>query len=348
MGIKNLFKFIKENTPSLLIETHLSAFAYKKVAVDTSIYMYKFKAICGDTWLTAFINLIISLRRNDIHAVFIFDNGAPVEKDDEKQKRKEAHLKLVENVNELKLMLESYKTTGNIDDKLKTYYNTQVHKRLLKQKDDDIDMELLCKMVDDKQRQIINIDKSDFDLLRQLFDVMQIPYLIAPLEAECCCADLCVRGLVDAALSDDSDLLAYCSPLSLSKINTMNDTVTMINHQELLDTLEMTKKEFVEFCIMLGTDYNTNIFKIGPKKSHELIKKHSSISEISKIMDVSILNHVRSYQLFTEYERHAVEDVRYCGRGEVSDIIEFFKINAIEYDVDKIVKSCYTARISQC
>ena len=46
-------------------------------------------------------------------------------------------------------------------------------------------------------------------------------------------------------------------------------------------------------------------------------------------MDVSILNHVRSYQLFTEYERHAVEDVRYCGRGEVSDIIEFFKTYVI-------------------
>ena len=52
----------------------------KKIAIDISLYMCKYKAIYGDNWLYAFLKLISSLRKNEIHCVFIYDNGAPPEK----------------------------------------------------------------------------------------------------------------------------------------------------------------------------------------------------------------------------------------------------------------------------
>ena len=64
MGIKNLNKFLRDKCPDIFINTHLSVYAYKKVAIDISLYLHKFKAICGENWLSAFINLVGSLRRN--------------------------------------------------------------------------------------------------------------------------------------------------------------------------------------------------------------------------------------------------------------------------------------------
>ena len=56
----------------------------------------KFKAIAGDRWLGAFLNLVTSLRRNQIHCVFIFDGIAPMEKEEER-KRRRAEKKKLEN-----------------------------------------------------------------------------------------------------------------------------------------------------------------------------------------------------------------------------------------------------------
>ena len=101
MGIKSQFnKFLRDICPNVFEEIHLSEYKFKKVAIDISLYLHKFKAVCGEErWLTAFINLIGSLRRNNVHCVFIFDGKSPIEKEQEKMKRREGkdyylHLKL--------------------------------------------------------------------------------------------------------------------------------------------------------------------------------------------------------------------------------------------------------------
>ena len=111
MGIKNLNKLLKDKCPELFQQIHISDFSYKKVAIDISLYMFKFKAVCGDRWLTTFINLIASLRRNEVHCVFIYDGKAPVEKDTEKAKRREERSKLEENLFVLEEALDDYHKT---------------------------------------------------------------------------------------------------------------------------------------------------------------------------------------------------------------------------------------------
>lgn len=57
---------------------HLSEYAYKRVAIDISVYMYTYKrAYAGAShiygpngWLNAFIKLVAVLRENEIHCVF--------------------------------------------------------------------------------------------------------------------------------------------------------------------------------------------------------------------------------------------------------------------------------------
>jgi len=85
MGIKNLNNLLRKKCPHVFVETHLSEYAFKKLAIDVSLFMCKFKAICGDRWLTSFVNLVQCHRRNEIHCVFIYDNGAPDEKSAERE-----------------------------------------------------------------------------------------------------------------------------------------------------------------------------------------------------------------------------------------------------------------------
>ncbi len=60
-----------------------------KVSVDVSLFLYKYKAIFGDGWMRAFLNLVMALRRNEVHCVFIYDTGCCPEKLAERERRKE-------------------------------------------------------------------------------------------------------------------------------------------------------------------------------------------------------------------------------------------------------------------
>ncbi len=122
MGIKNLNKFLRDKSPNIFEQIHLSEYAFKKVAIDISLYLFKFKAVCGDRWLSAFINLISSLRRNEIHCVFIYDGQSPPEKEDEKAKRKLDKEKLQDQVCKLEDALDLYHRTGEIDKILQDLY----------------------------------------------------------------------------------------------------------------------------------------------------------------------------------------------------------------------------------
>jgi hypothetical protein len=72
--IQNLSKFIRDKFPEAIEIIAVSEYAYKIVAVDTSLYMCKFKAVCGEErWLAEFIRLVATLRANEIHCVFVID-----------------------------------------------------------------------------------------------------------------------------------------------------------------------------------------------------------------------------------------------------------------------------------
>jgi len=348
MGIKNLNNLLRKNCNHVFEDIHLSEYAYKKIAIDVSLFLCKFKAIAGDRWLSSFINLVSSLRRNNIHCVFIYDNGAPTEKTSEKEERIRQREKTETKVSELEESLDEYYKTGEIDSKL-----VELHDKIDKKKSSGrlllnkqkakigIDMNLVKEQIEKMRNYIIKISPNDFELTKSLFDILDIPYLVAPLEAECMCSDLCKRGLVDGVLSEDTDVLAYGSPVFLSKIDTKNDTCVRVKYNDVLESLKLTKEQFLDLCIMCGCDYNKNIPKVGCETSFKYISKYKTIDEIGRNLDIdiSILNHKRTRELFTNYERHNVKNIPYCGFPDVDKLKIFIKENNISLDFSKILKS---------
>ena len=342
MGIKNLNKFFRDECPQVFEKTHLSNFSFKKGAVDISLFMYTYKAVFGDTWATAVLGLISCLRRNNIHCCFIYDTSAPEEKMLERQDRKEKRDKLDTKILDLEIAFEKAQMTGEIDPILRSICQrkTLLGCNVFNLSTAEYEIERI-------KKQSVKIEQADFDLTKDFFTTLGIPHFQAPVEAETMCCDLCKQGKVDFVLSEDTDVIAYETPLFVTKINTSEDTCVVIRYERVLEALGLSSQEFLDFCIMCGTDYNKNIPNIGPKKAYKLIKQYHSIENITSNcgLDTSILNHVRSRELFTGYDRF-LDRIPFCSPPDISKLTELLVVNNIRYNVDKLENDFTTVEIT--
>jgi 5'-3' exonuclease len=339
MGIKNLPKFLRTKIPGVFEHIHLSEYKFKVVAIDTSLYLCNFKAFYGEgEWLAAFVRLVACLRENDVHCVFIYDNGAPPEKLEEKKKRAEARSKLDNKVAELKKAIDLYQDTNELTDILKPFGKS--NSLLDEGEEKSFDVSEAIAHVAKLEKQLFTVTKDDFEATKTLLSILKVPFFTAALEAETTCADLCLQGKVDAVLSSDTDVLAYGAPVFLTNLDIRRGTCFRIRYENVLKELKMTSDQFLDFCIMCGTDYNKNIFKIGPEKSLKLIQTYKSIESIrddGKI-DVTILNHVRVRQLFREYQRSS-DIVTYCGIPDFSKLHQFLFTKNVRMHINVLEKS---------
>ena len=274
MGIKNLNNLLRSKCPEVFRKVHISKYAYKKIAIDVSLYLCKFKAFCGDNWIASFINLIATLRQNNIHCVFIFDSGHPPEKIREKEERVLAREKNINRISLLENAIQKYEEIGEYDNiLLDGVYEKLEIKTLISNQHNNIHFKMkhIKEKVKKMKSNIFSISKNDFVLLQELFDILKVSYFLAPLEAETMCADLCKRNLVDAVLTEDTDVLAYGCNVFLTKMDLINFTCVEIVHSEILQALNLSYDEFLDLCIMCGTDYNKNIPKIGFETSYKYI-----------------------------------------------------------------------------
>ena len=345
MGIKNLNKFLREKSPNVFEHIHLSEYAFKKVAIDISLYLFKFKAVCGNKWLSAFMNLICSLRRNEIHCVFIYDGQSPPEKEEEKAKRKLDKEKLQNQVYDLENALDTYNKTGVIDTILQDLYSKRKHsptqKRLLGNIKQTIDMKWVEDKIKQKNNQIIDICPQDFENTKKLFDILQVPYYTAIGEAEKMCSKLCIDGIVDAVLSEDTDVIAYGTPFFLTKIDTYTDTCIRISNESVLKELCFDfQAQLIDLCIMCGTDYNDNVPKIGAHTAYRYLINNTNIENIQTNIgiDVSILKYKRVRELFTEFDNYNISYIPYCGSPDFIQLAEFNKEHRLGIDIEKIMK----------
>ena len=338
MGIKSLSKFLRDHHPEVFECIHISEYHFQKVAIDTSLYLCNYKALYGEEgWLGAFVKLVSCLRENEIHCVFIYDSSAPPEKEAERKERTEAKERMNERVSNLEDAIEAYNTHGSIDQSLLEFQTKRKLGSALNPK--LINIKGIEAAVGKMRKNLFSVSQKDFEATKQLFDILDVPYFDAPMEAENMCADLCIQGKVDAVLSEDTDVMAYGAPVFLTKINTLNGTCTRIKQDVLLESIGLSQDEFLDFCIMCGTDYNKNIPKVGPVNAFRLIQRHNSIEKIRDSgIDVSILNHQRTRELFRGYKRSDVK-VKYCGFPNYEKLQVFLTKKNFYINMESLKKS---------
>ena len=230
MGIKHLNKFLKENANDSIKFVNMPELSGKKIAVDISIYMYRY---ASDDNLIENMYLMLSIfRYYNIIPIFIFDGKPPVEKKELLIKRKEDKKEAEEEYKKLQRVLS---TNRNMDESEK--------------------QEIISNM-DMLKRKFVNISKNDIENVKKLIRSYGATYYDAPGEADELCALLTIKEKVWACLSEDMDMFVYGCPRVIRYLSLLNHTAVLYEMKGILNELGITQKELREICIISGTDYN--------------------------------------------------------------------------------------------
>lgn len=324
MGIKQLHTFIKKylkknyNLKDVYKEISMEHFRDKTIAIDVSIFMYKFKYKLQENWLYGFYDMIQCFQNYGIKIIMVLDGSTLPAKKLEHEKRRKQQQKMKDDIDKLEEKLRDYIENNNIHPELlelqkKNKSKVNILLKPIQEKDKKtIDIEMIEYILNKKKSQIIKIKKKDFDLLKELLDICQIPCIVAKHEAEALCSQLCISKKVDAVLTEDTDVLAYGTPCFIYKLNTLRGIFYYLEMETILKYLDITFNQFQDFCIMCGTDYNTNINKIGPVNSFKLIKEHKSLDIICDILekkkkDTSVLQYKLCRSIFCNKEKQEIK-----------------------------------------
>ena len=257
MGIKGLTQLVKKNSPDSIKHVGLYTMKDKRVAIDTSIFLYKSlmnvrskgdylrnkdgKVVSHIQGLYYKTNQYLSF---GITPIFIFDGKPPVEKSD--------------------CLKERNKKVEECKAKMELTENTEEKKAL--------------------EKGTIRIKKEYIDDLKHLFSIMGVSYIHAPGEAEAYASELCRIGYVDSVITEDMDTLSYGCPRLLrsciDKSIKRSEVVTSFDFQQILNDFKMNHDEFIDMCILCGCDYCPTIPKVGPVRAMKYIHKYKTIENL--------------------------------------------------------------------
>lgn len=133
---------------------------------------------------------------------------------------------------------------------------------------------------------------------KQLLQLMGLPVVQAPSEAEAQAAHIARRGDTWAAVSKDYDALLFGAP-RLVRFLTISGreflpaqrrfraiTPECIDLQRMLDALGITHAQLIDLGLLVGTDFHPGVTGIGPKRALALVKRHGAIEHMpSKVRE---------------------------------------------------------------
>ncbi|KAK4497055.1 hypothetical protein PRZ48_011504 [Zasmidium cellare] len=113
---------------------------------------------------------------------------------------------------------------------------------------------------------------------------MDVPYVVAPYEADSQLAYLEKQGTINGVISEDSDLLVFGVKCLLTKLDQYGECV-MIKRDHFTACREIslaswTDREFRMMAMLSGCDYLPGIDKMGLKTAYRLIRKHKTVERV--------------------------------------------------------------------
>lgn len=154
------------------------------------------------------------------------------------------------------------------------------------------------------------ISKDMVDESIELLNSMGIPSVTAPSEGEAFASAMCLQGLVNGVVSQDYDCLLFGAPTVYRNFTLfgrrkvpgrsiyVNVSPEVIYLRENLETLGTTREQLIYIGIMVGTDFNKGLKKVGAKTALKLIKKYGDIHSVLKERNETIDNLDEVIELF--------------------------------------------------
>jgi flap endonuclease-1 len=366
MGISDLYNILKGHCPDVMVPIHMSKLCGLRIAVDISIFLNKFVKTAGpERWLDSFILLLCALKKHGIKPVCIFDGpNPPPEKKAEQERRRSEAAKKQDRISHGKKLLRRLETQylqnnetpdEDVCAEIKTVIGIRRGNKV-----DAINYDDIHDIVSGLKASLARQEKQNLPILpeysvkgKEIISLMGFPYFQADGEAEALCAGMCCLGLVDAVLTEDTDVLAYGAPFLLAKIDLSTQTVIAISHRSILEELDMTSEEFRDLCILLGCDYNDRIqgfppdgkkhkkpISIGAKGAFAMISEYRRLEEAEKHMvDPDPLIYRRCREIFTPPEELPNITIPYNKPIDKDKLTRFLTSNKIRINLTYILNT---------
>jgi len=321
MGLDGFLSHIKKKFSDIVKREHISLYSHSTVFFDISSYLYKYICIFGShdgRWLTAMMQLFLTFRQNKVNIIPIFDGTPPDAKKDETDMRREQRAKIKNKGDTLEECVNKLRNKETLsEEEMKLFKDTVAHlkekngttklKSLMsfaikteepdKIQDEDIDEVEVY--VSSLRRQMVYIRDTDYTKLKDMLNILGIPFKTAPNEAETYCCSMVRKGLGRAVISCDSDCFAHGAKDVILSL----ETTGMIEHlelQDVLDSLEITPSQLTDLAFLFGCDYNAKnkLYKVGPVKAIELIKKFGRLEDIEGYDKDKLNSYIEMRSLF--------------------------------------------------
>jgi flap endonuclease-1 len=259
--------FIAKCNKQSIKEVDLSTLHGRKIAIDASMAIYQFLIAvrsggpnqqamvltnaAGETTshVQGLWNRTIKLVSTGIQPIYVFDGKAPTLKSGELQKRRDKRVKAEAA---MKVATEN----ENVDE------------------------------MDKQSKRLVRAGRKENEDCMKLLQLMGIPVIQAPCEAEAQASALAKAGKVYATATEDMDALTFGTPVLLRKMTFSSGTlIQTVDYSKAVAGLGLSHPAFVDLCIMLGCDYCDSIKGVGPKTALKLIREHGNIETILQHID---------------------------------------------------------------
>ena len=274
MGIRMLNKFLQDKCKSSISRVNLSKLSGKKIAVDISIYLYKF---LGDNALLENLYLMISIfRENNIIPIFVFDGKPPAEKNDTIAFRKKTKMNARDEYYRLKQILDDIESDVAVSDCESANDGGGSEETTVHTPSNSADIRT---MMDKLKKKFVILKSDHIQNAKTLLQAYGMTYIESPGEADMLCAKLVSKNIVYACLSEDTDMFVYGCSRVLRYLSLTTSTVILYDFQEIIKTLDMTTYEFRQLCIIYGCDYlpkneNQNYKNMTIFNSYKMFKSY--------------------------------------------------------------------------
>jgi flap endonuclease-1 len=143
-----------------------------------------------------------------------------------------------------------------------------------------------------KAMRMDSLNKPMQDDARTILTLLGIPQIQAPEEGEAQAAHMARKGDVWAANSRDYDSVLFGAPRLVRYVTISGQEFLpskgisrplipeLIELEQLLKFLEVSREQLIDLAILVGTDFNQGIRGVGPKTALKLIKKHGTLENL--------------------------------------------------------------------
>ncbi|KAF4456281.1 exonuclease 1 [Fusarium albosuccineum] len=134
----------------------------------------------------------------------------------------------------------------------------------------------------------IDITPEMASALIQQLKKLQIPYVVAPYEADAQLVYLERQGLIHGIISDDSDLLVFGAKKLLTKLDQYGNCME-INRKDFCACREVSltgwsDTEFRRMAIMSGCDYLDGLPSVGLKTAYRMLRKTKAPERVVRML----------------------------------------------------------------